>query len=711
MLHARCLVPGAGCPMPNAQCSSCNDLPATFLRDLTDHVWTFLGKDSVTSLSSIRVGAFACSASADQSKSVVADVEYRVSNIAGDDITLRLLHRAENMLAVRASGNTLLDDAVNADAANGIPKSAITGSAGVVASANNAPGLDGDASVCTATSDWTPWSDCSVAICSSSAGSQVRTRTCVSQADTQLCPAAECGDCNINNGGCSPNAECTLNADTLKTACSCDQAAFIGTGNACLDRAPAEQEMAGFDIGFLSSLSAVARTVQSQDALLNVLRRSAASAWSVPESRLVASSVRPSTESTFVYSVLVLPPTLPTDPTAAELEAKMSSSMDIFTQFRFDFDGMLLVPHSMGRSSAMYTDSSVAGSTPNNGASSSSSSTADAFDGSDNMTMVFDSSSASSALFDQQHHTVGSSRAGSGWTTKDSVSLLIVLCVVAVAVTVVFEVMRTQTKKKNRTLESEHRKLGTFRTGMLPMGNLVGGRRSLAVGSNYLDVKSTESNANSPSLPPPAVFFAEPYDSDHHQAHPEATPETQSSAAERHAAGLEVAPRSLSPWMDLISSGEMTKTAARRLANRSPAVGSSHDAYDNAEGLGLVGGSSVAANDDFEDNALNNAQAAITAGSDGGGKTTNVAMTIDELQAMQTMCSQQLQPSGTVPVAAASISGSAGASDSPAAGATNGEESPRALVQATHQNLSMQLDALAYSSTTSPGQPGNTGAE
>lgn len=451
--------------LATTQDAACEELSKSFLRDITEQIWTLCGKDLVD-LADIRVGAFACTnAAAAESRSTAA-IEYRVETTGGQEAALLLLDRVQDMLVPRAVGTSPLEDAAQADALLGVPEIHISGHAGVVGA-----GTEGGA--CT-TTDWTPWSACSVSICGDSAGSQVRARTCVNEADTQFCPSAQCGDCSVDNGGCSPNADCTLD-DALQAVCSCDQSVFIGTGNACLERTAAQQEVAGIEIEYAASLAAVAKTVQSQPHLISALESNMAAALSVSADRLVASAVRPVTDHSFVFSALVLPPRTADESVAAEIEGRIGSA-HVFQGFRLSYQGADLVPSGTDRFGQMYN-------APSNDATMHM----DGLGGRERGSGNASASDAGGAVADAATG-VGDTAAATaaGWTRKDTISLLAVLVVISVLLLIAFEGAYLQTRKANASLHASNAATGGTRSSASnPNQNLAlvgGGSSSILFG-------------------------------------------------------------------------------------------------------------------------------------------------------------------------------------------------------------------------------------
>lgn len=310
-----------------------------------------------------------------------------------------------------------------AAAGYGLPDMTIAGTVELVGGADGA----------CATSNWSPWSGCSVDVCGDSTGSQVRSRTCLTEADTQFCPATKCGDCSIDHGGCSPNAACSLDG-AMQVVCTCDTTIFVGTGEACLDRTDAQRRVAGVEIQFSTGLAAAvarrARRASSdggnglkvQGELIKVLEATAAAALSISPGRLVASAVRPVTEGSFSFSVLVLPPTLLDEPTAAEIEAAVGTAA-VFQQFQASFNGMQLMPSATESFGRMYDASSAPAADPTSPA---------------NGTAV-GASADSSTL---------------GWTVKDTVRLLAVLTALSILLMGIFEVVYLQTRKFNASMQA-----------------------------------------------------------------------------------------------------------------------------------------------------------------------------------------------------------------------------------------------------------------
>lgn len=434
-----------------ATTTSCDNMPPTFLRDLTDMVWTFLGKDLIP-LSDIRAGAFTCT----QPATGTAAVVYRVA--AAEGTALVLARRATDMLARRAAGTSALEDAAQSDDTLGLPNVAITGSVEAVAE-ETVGGL------CT-TSVWSPWDDCSVNVCSDRAGSQVKSRTCITEAATQACPATKCGDCAANNGGCSANAACSLD-DAMQVVCTCDTTVFVGTGDACLDRVDAQRHVAGFEIQYSTSLSAVAATVHSQSDLVIALEATAAAALSVSPERLVASAVRPVTGSSFAFSLLVLPQTLSEEPDAAELAASMRTAA-VFQSFQTSFQGMLLMPSATENFGQAYANLNVPAAEPNSPAGS------DAAADAQGMTH-----GASGQATDASLGAAAAASTTLGWTTKDTVTLLAVLTALSVLLLTAFEAVYLKAAKSNALMQDASASATGGGSSDAPGKGLIGGGDSI----------------------------------------------------------------------------------------------------------------------------------------------------------------------------------------------------------------------------------------
>ena len=401
-----------------ATTTSCDNLPPTFLRDVTEAVWTVLGK-TLLRLADIRVGAFTCT----QPATGTAVVVYRVT--AASDSAPLLVERANDMVARRASGASLLENAVQPAAEGfGLPGMAIRGEVDAVSEAGGS----------CAPSGWSPWSGCSVDVCGDTAGAQVRSRTCLTEAGTQPCAATQCGDCSVDHGGCSPNADCALD-DARQVVCTCDTAVFVGTGDACLDRTDAQRAVAGVEIVFAAGLSTVAQdTAQrarraaggnglgAQGELLAALGDTAAAALSIARGRLVASAVRPVTESSFSFSVLVLPPALLDEPTAAEIEAAVGTA-PVFQRFQTSFNGVELTPSATESFGRMYDALSAPAADPTSPANGTDAG----------------ASTGATAL--------------AGWTVKDTVTLLAVLTALSILLAGIFEAVYLQTRATNAAMQ------------------------------------------------------------------------------------------------------------------------------------------------------------------------------------------------------------------------------------------------------------------
>ena len=109
----------------------------------------------------------------------------------------------------------------------------------------------------------TPWSACSVQPCGDAHGYQTRATDCPLHASMRDCATKRCGDCSVNNGGCSANAACSLN-DQVEVQCACDTATYIGTGLDCRNRTQAQAEVLNAELLFDAALADVAPTLAEE---------------------------------------------------------------------------------------------------------------------------------------------------------------------------------------------------------------------------------------------------------------------------------------------------------------------------------------------------------------------------------------------------------------------------------------------------------------
>jgi hypothetical protein len=318
----------------------CSQTPTTFLRDMTSAILTLIGTDLITTATAFRVLEFDCSDQIGQSgrkqreigESSALTLEYRITTTDAAQ-TLEVLDRAAAFLKPQASGLNGLDLALAA----GSTEFSLTGT--VVGSVQTT--ATGDAGACE-TSEWAPWSTCSIAICGPGVGYQANTRTCPLESTTRVCPTVECGDCTVNHGGCGANAVCTLDLKE-QVICTCDQDLYIGTGVECENRTAVQEQITGFEVQYSVPLSSVAPVVQDESALIKALTSNLAAAFGVSPDRLAAAAVRPVTEHSFMFSVLVLEPNLLTEPNAAEMEALFATAA-VFKGFQIQYGEIALLP-------------------------------------------------------------------------------------------------------------------------------------------------------------------------------------------------------------------------------------------------------------------------------------------------------------------------------------------------------------------------------
>lgn len=172
---------------------------------------------------------------------------------------------------------------------------------------------------------WTSWSPCVFQKCGGGNGIQTRSRRCPATSETQLCAATPCGNCSVNNGGCSGNATCSINSDGT-AQCTC-LPAFIGTGTSCTARTPAQLLSLVTQLTYPLSLSAAAPSLLAQVMLQAALLNQISNAVGVSLARFVFYQLLP-TSNGFQFIFSIAPPLLPGDDVVDTIQTKLQAAVN-----------------------------------------------------------------------------------------------------------------------------------------------------------------------------------------------------------------------------------------------------------------------------------------------------------------------------------------------------------------------------------------------
>lgn len=203
---------------------------------------------------------------------------------------------------------------------------------------------------------WTAWSSCAYQRCGSGQGVQSRSRRCPAEAQTRLCNAPACGNCSVNNGGCATNATCTIASDG-SAVCACT-AAFLGDGITCFSRNASSSLSLIVNVLYPVSLSTVAPLAVDVLRLQNDLILKAMAILNILDSRVAFAQLLPDAAG-FYFVLSIAPPSLPSDPTAADLQTTFSAAV---TAGQMDLPTAGATLSSSSTSSSVFPSSSSASS-------------------------------------------------------------------------------------------------------------------------------------------------------------------------------------------------------------------------------------------------------------------------------------------------------------------------------------------------------------
>lgn len=196
---------------------------------------------------------------------------------------------------------------------------------------------------------WTAWSPCLFQRCNGGDGVQTRSRRCPAVSEIRLCSAPACGNCSVNNGGCSSFATCKIASDQT-SICTC-AGAYFGDGYTCVSRNSSASLALIVTLRYPVALDSVAPLGPDVLNLQNALNAKVASILSISTTRIAYAEIVDEGASSFKYTFSIAPPSVSTDaladvlndifaaavaagqmdlPTASAAVASRSTSMSVY---------------------------------------------------------------------------------------------------------------------------------------------------------------------------------------------------------------------------------------------------------------------------------------------------------------------------------------------------------------------------------------------
>lgn len=194
--------------------------------------------------------------------------------------------------------------------------------------------------------EFSAFTECS-AVCDDGFAVRTRTSECPLHVEVEYCPVPACGNCDVDNGGCGPRADCTIDPEgTHQAICTCDNERYLGDGLDCRDPTEAESEPLWLKLHFQTSLLNVAKTRAHEVFVVDHLVSSLAEKLQIDPVRFQFTAVHSTRPNEFAFSSFIVPfnPSGVLSMLASDIHAKFHAGDDFVSSLNSTFEGTALVP-------------------------------------------------------------------------------------------------------------------------------------------------------------------------------------------------------------------------------------------------------------------------------------------------------------------------------------------------------------------------------